>query len=60
MDHSNRTDRAYSGRPAVITAALVVNLRFLGLGARELTMGSVTSRYLPWLWWSLPVLFATV
>ena len=44
---------------AVITAALVVNLRFLGVGARELAMGSVTRRYLPWLWWSLPVLFAT-
>jgi hypothetical protein len=44
---------------AVITATLVINLRFLGVGARELAMGSVTSRFLPYLWWSLPLLFAT-
>jgi hypothetical protein len=44
---------------AVITAALVTNLRLLGIGARELAMAAVTSRFLPYLWWSLPVLFAT-
>src|SRR5882762_8189959 len=44
---------------ALITAALVINLRYMGVGVRTLAMASVIGRFLPYLWWSLPVLLAT-
>jgi hypothetical protein len=44
---------------AVITSVLMINLRLLGAGARELGIASITNRFLPYVWWSLPVLFVS-
>ena len=43
----------------VMTSVLMINLRLLGVGARELAIASIANRFLPHLWWPLPVLLAT-
>jgi hypothetical protein len=43
----------------VIACALMVNLRLLGVGAADQTIAAVASRFLPYLWASLPVLLVT-
>ena len=43
----------------VITSVLMIDLRLLGIRARELAIGSIANRFLPYLWWPLPVLLAT-
>ncbi len=43
----------------VISCALMVNLRLLGLGSTDQTMAVVAGRFLPFLWASLPVLLVT-
>jgi hypothetical protein len=44
---------------AVMSSVLFINLRLLGLGARELTIASAAKRFLPFIWWPLPILLAT-
>jgi hypothetical protein len=43
----------------VMTAVLMIDLRLLGVGARERTLGWIAHRFVPYVWWPLPVLFAT-
>jgi hypothetical protein len=43
----------------VMTSVLLINLRLLGVNARELAIASIANRFLPYLWWPLPVLLAT-
>ncbi|MGB8694932.1 MAG: DUF6644 family protein [Steroidobacteraceae bacterium] len=43
----------------VMTSVLMIDLRLLGVGARERTMAWITHRFLPYVWWPLPVLLAT-
>ncbi len=44
---------------AVMTSVLMIDLRLLGLGARDQTVAAVTRRFWPFVWWPLPVLLAT-
>ncbi|MDP9066487.1 MAG: hypothetical protein M3O06_11555 [Pseudomonadota bacterium] len=44
---------------AAITSALMVNLRLLGVGRRGQPMAAVAERFLPSIWWPLPLLFLT-
>jgi hypothetical protein len=44
---------------AVITSVLMIDLRLLGIGAREGTIASTAKRFLPFIWFALPVLLAT-
>lgn len=44
---------------AVMTSVLMIDLRLLGVGARERTIPWIAHRFLPYVWWPLPVLFAT-
>ena len=41
---------------AVISSVLMIHLRLLGLRAREQPLAAVTARFLPFVWWPLPVL----
>ncbi len=43
----------------VVTPVLMIDLRLLGIGARELAIGSIANRFFPYVWWPLPVLLAT-
>jgi len=44
---------------AVVTAALMVNLRLLGTRWSDQSVATVARRFLPLIWWALPVLLAT-
>jgi len=44
---------------AVMSSILMVDLRFAGLRARGQPMATVADRYLPIVWYALPVLLAT-
>jgi hypothetical protein len=44
---------------AVVTAAMIIDLRLLGIGGRDQPVAAVARRFLPFIWWPLPVLFAT-
>jgi hypothetical protein len=44
---------------SVMSSVLMVDLRLLGMGARAQTLAGVTSRFLPFIWWPLPLLLAT-
>ncbi len=44
---------------SVVTSALMVDLRLLGLGLRDQSVQAVARRYLPFVWWPLPVLLAS-
>lgn len=44
---------------AVFGSAFMINLRILELAGRNQTMTWTASRYLPWIWWGLPVLLIT-
>jgi hypothetical protein len=44
---------------AVVTAALMVDLRLLGIRGKEQSVAVITRRFLPFIWWPLPVLLAT-
>ncbi len=44
---------------AVVTAALMLDLRLLGLRAIEQPLATVARRFLPLIWWPLPVLLAS-
>jgi hypothetical protein len=43
----------------VITSVLMIDLRLMGFTLRKQSIGAVTSRYLPPVWYALPVLLAT-
>lgn len=43
----------------VISSSLFVSLHLLGVSARDLPTSQVTGRFLPLLWWTLPVLLVT-
>ena len=44
---------------AVMTSVLMIDLRLMGLRAREQSVLAVAKRFLPFIWWPLPVLLAT-
>lgn len=44
---------------AVLSSILLVNLRFIGLRAQNQSIAAVTARYVPVVWYGLPILLAT-
>ncbi len=44
---------------AVMSSVLMIDLRLLGLGARDQTVKSVATRFLPFIWWVLPIMLVT-
>lgn len=44
---------------AVMVSVLIIDLRLLGVAARGLTIDATLRRFLPGLWWPLPVLLVT-
>jgi hypothetical protein len=44
---------------AVITAALMIDLRLLGVRGTDQPVASVTLRFMPLIWWPLPLLLLT-
>ena len=44
---------------ATFGAALMINLRILGLAGQDRSMAEIEHRYAPWIWWGLGVLAAT-
>jgi hypothetical protein len=44
---------------AVMSAAVMIHLRVLGVVAREQPLRPYSSRFLPVIWWALPVLLVT-
>ncbi len=44
---------------AVMSSVLLTDLRLAGLGDRSQPFAAVARRYLPFIWWPLPVLLAT-
>ena len=44
---------------AVVTSALMIDLRLLGARWQDQTVAAVTRRFVPFIWWSLPVLLTT-
>ena len=43
----------------VVTSALMINLRLLGVRGTEQPLAAVTRRFLPFIWWPLPILLLT-
>jgi hypothetical protein len=44
---------------AVVTSALMVDLRLLGVRQSDQSVAGIVGRFLPLIWWALPVLLAT-
>jgi hypothetical protein len=44
---------------AVVTSALMIDLRLLGIRGMDQSVAGVARRFLPFIWWPLPVLLAT-
>jgi hypothetical protein len=44
---------------AVVTSALLIDLRLLGVRANDQSIAGVANRFLPFIWWALPVLLAS-
>jgi hypothetical protein len=44
---------------AVVTSALMIDLRLFGIRWQDQAVAAVTQRFAPFLWWSLPVLLVT-
>ena len=44
---------------AVMVSVLLIDLRLLGVAARDMTIDATLTRFLPGLWWPLPILLAT-
>jgi hypothetical protein len=44
---------------AVVTSALMIDLRLLGVRGNDQSVAGVASRFLPFIWWPLPVLLAS-
>jgi hypothetical protein len=43
----------------VMSSVSFYNLRVLGIFARQLPIGAVAARFLPWMWWTMPVILTT-
>jgi hypothetical protein len=43
----------------VMSASFLMSLRTLGLFAPNQPIASIAGRFLPWLWWALPILLST-
>ncbi len=43
----------------VVTSALMVNLRLLGVRGADQPLAAIAGRFLPFVWWALPILLAT-
>ena len=43
----------------VISSVLMLDLRLLGVGPRDQTIAAVAKRFLPFVWWPLPILLVT-
>lgn len=43
----------------VVTSALMIDLRLFGVRWQDQAVAAVTRRFVPFIWWSLPVLLAT-
>jgi uncharacterized membrane protein len=41
---------------AVMSSVLMIDLRLIGLGARDQSIAAVARRFLPFIWWPLPIL----
>jgi hypothetical protein len=44
---------------AVVTSALMIDLRLLAVNARDQSLAGIARRFLPFVWWSLPILLLT-
>ena len=44
---------------AVLSSILLVNLRYIGLRGQNQSIAAVTARYVPIVWYGLPILLAT-
>jgi hypothetical protein len=44
---------------AVVTSALMIDLRLFGIRWQDQTVAAVTRRFVPFIWWPLPILLAT-
>jgi hypothetical protein len=44
---------------AVVTSAVLIDLRLLGVGAQGQPVAAVARRFLPFIWWPLPILMLT-
>jgi len=44
---------------AVLTSALMIDLRLLGARSTDQPVASITNRFLPFIWWPLPLLLTT-
>ena len=44
---------------AVVTSALMINLRLFGIRRDDQSVAAVARRFLPFIWWPMPVLLAT-
>ena len=44
---------------AVVSSVLMIDLRLLGWGSRDQSIAAVAKRFLPFVWWPLPVLLLT-
>ena len=44
---------------AVVSSALMINLRLLGIRREEQSVAGVARRFLPFIWWPLPLLLLT-
>jgi uncharacterized membrane protein len=43
----------------VMSSIAFINFRIIGVFARHLPIADVSSRFFPWLWWTMPVLLTT-
>jgi hypothetical protein len=43
----------------VMSSVSFYNLRVMGIFARQLPIGAVAARFLPWMWWTMPVILTT-
>ncbi len=44
---------------AVVTSALMIDLRLLGIRGQDQPLSSIARRFLPFIWWPLPLLLLT-
>lgn len=44
------------GIAVVFTSGLMVSLKLLGVAGRDVTAGAYAARFMPWIWWALPLL----
>jgi hypothetical protein len=44
---------------ALVTSAVIIDLRLLGIAGQDQTIAAVARRFLPFVWWPLPLLLVT-